>query len=364
MLDLNPSLTLACRDEQERRYQAPQDSDLCSESAHTLCDGCNKKVKKVLRKIDDAEQGKVTVSGTVDAAILIKKLAKAGKHAELLLPKGGNSVNNTKPQQKENGKPQKGGGGGVGGGGPAAKDPKGQLQQQQLELLQQLKGFKDLKLPPLKDQKNVKFALPLEDGSDFDDELDGDYDDEDDEGFDDIDGFEDDLDADPKQTKQHDFDFLLKGGSAAAGGGGKKGVGGGGVEIPVQFTGGGKKGDKGGGGGDKDAKNGGKSNKGGDKGGNNGNPNKVMGQPGMGVMQGLPAEAPTGMLPPAAAANAYQQQQYMAAMMQQRAMMNGEYGGYPQMGYMRVAPAPPPPPGEPIGNYYYSDENASWCSIM
>ncbi|RRT35580.1 hypothetical protein B296_00042337 [Ensete ventricosum] len=66
----------------------------------------------------DAEQGKVTVSGDVDPATLVKKLAKAGKHAELLAPKGGNnSCSNQaqkpqpqhgKGQQKDNAKPQKG----------------------------------------------------------------------------------------------------------------------------------------------------------------------------------------------------------------------------------------------------------------
>uniref|UniRef100_A0A2P2MJW3 Transcriptional corepressor SEUSS-like n=1 Tax=Rhizophora mucronata TaxID=61149 RepID=A0A2P2MJW3_RHIMU len=54
------------------------------------CDGCKKKIKKLLQKIDgvytttlNAEQGKVTVTGKVDPAKLIKKLEKSGKHAEL-----------------------------------------------------------------------------------------------------------------------------------------------------------------------------------------------------------------------------------------------------------------------------------------
>ncbi|KAH6802177.1 Heavy metal transport/detoxification superfamily protein [Perilla frutescens var. frutescens] len=54
------------------------------------CDGCKKKVKKILQRIEgvyqvmvDAEQQKVSISGGVDSAILIKKLVKAGKHAEL-----------------------------------------------------------------------------------------------------------------------------------------------------------------------------------------------------------------------------------------------------------------------------------------
>ncbi|KAJ7943027.1 Heavy metal-associated domain protein [Quillaja saponaria] len=54
------------------------------------CDGCRQKVKKILQRIEgvyqvaiDAEQQKVTVSGSVDFATLIKKLIRAGKHAEL-----------------------------------------------------------------------------------------------------------------------------------------------------------------------------------------------------------------------------------------------------------------------------------------
>ncbi|KDP28127.1 hypothetical protein JCGZ_13898 [Jatropha curcas] len=54
------------------------------------CEGCKKKVKKVLHGIDgvymtdvDSRQHKVTVTGNVDAETLIKKLARSGKHAEL-----------------------------------------------------------------------------------------------------------------------------------------------------------------------------------------------------------------------------------------------------------------------------------------
>ncbi|XP_028775936.1 heavy metal-associated isoprenylated plant protein 36-like [Neltuma alba] len=54
------------------------------------CEGCKKKVKKVLQGIDgvyitevDSQQHKVTVTGNVDANILIKKLVRSGKLAEL-----------------------------------------------------------------------------------------------------------------------------------------------------------------------------------------------------------------------------------------------------------------------------------------
>ncbi|CAL9152639.1 unnamed protein product [Musa hybrid cultivar] len=104
------------------------------------CNGCKKKVKNLLQKVDgvyttsiDVEQGRVTVvSGDVDPATLIKKLCKAGKHAELLAPKNGNIIINQgqkpqprhgKAQQQDNGKQPKGGngGGGGGGGGSATK---------------------------------------------------------------------------------------------------------------------------------------------------------------------------------------------------------------------------------------------------
>ncbi|KAG8656111.1 hypothetical protein MANES_04G096100v8 [Manihot esculenta] len=54
------------------------------------CDGCKRKVKKVLQSIEgvlkteiDTLQPKVTVLGNVDPQILIRKLLKAGKQAEL-----------------------------------------------------------------------------------------------------------------------------------------------------------------------------------------------------------------------------------------------------------------------------------------
>ncbi|XP_021899041.1 heavy metal-associated isoprenylated plant protein 35 [Carica papaya] len=54
------------------------------------CEGCKRKVKRILTNIDgvyqttiDLRQQKVTVTGNVEAETLIKKLVKAGKHAEL-----------------------------------------------------------------------------------------------------------------------------------------------------------------------------------------------------------------------------------------------------------------------------------------
>ncbi|KAJ8752438.1 hypothetical protein K2173_004074 [Erythroxylum novogranatense] len=55
------------------------------------CDGCKRKVKKALQGIEgvvrtelDPLQPKVTIFGNVDPKILIKRLLKAGKQAELL----------------------------------------------------------------------------------------------------------------------------------------------------------------------------------------------------------------------------------------------------------------------------------------
>ncbi|XP_022770946.1 heavy metal-associated isoprenylated plant protein 35-like [Durio zibethinus] len=54
------------------------------------CEGCKKKVKKLLQAIDgvyettiDSQQHKVTVTGSVDPETLIKKLNKSGKSVEL-----------------------------------------------------------------------------------------------------------------------------------------------------------------------------------------------------------------------------------------------------------------------------------------
>ncbi|KAG5231762.1 heavy metal-associated isoprenylated plant protein [Salix suchowensis] len=74
------------------------------------CEGCKKKVKKVLQSIDgvyktdvDSHRHKVTVTGNVDAQALIKKLMRSGKYAELWpensadkVKKSGKSKNNDK----------------------------------------------------------------------------------------------------------------------------------------------------------------------------------------------------------------------------------------------------------------------------
>ncbi|KAG6472087.1 hypothetical protein ZIOFF_069542 [Zingiber officinale] len=192
----------------------------CTLKVNIHCDGCKKKVKKLLHKVDgvyttsiDAEEGKVTVSGNVDPAALLKKLAKAGKHAELLAPKACN--NDQKPQlqlQKQDGK---GGGNGIidGGGG---KDPKlqqskpipqqqqqqqqlqQQLFQQHLQQLQKVKAannvlmppMKLLNLPPQKSLKSVNFEFPPKGFQGYDDDDEDDFEEEDDLDENDMDEFD------------------------------------------------------------------------------------------------------------------------------------------------------------------------------
>ncbi|XP_059670742.1 heavy metal-associated isoprenylated plant protein 37-like [Cornus florida] len=64
--------------------------ETCVLKVQIHCHGCRQKVKKLLKRIEgvyivdvDAEQQKVTVTGTVDSATLIMKLGRSGKHAEL-----------------------------------------------------------------------------------------------------------------------------------------------------------------------------------------------------------------------------------------------------------------------------------------
>ncbi|XP_047319387.1 heavy metal-associated isoprenylated plant protein 32-like [Impatiens glandulifera] len=303
----------------------------CVLKVNIHCDGCKDKVKKILQKIDgvyttkiDAEQGKVTVSGNVEAATLIKKLAKNGKHAEIW---GGatkpannnlnNQLKNVQIEQAKSGNVNK-------GGQKGSNQPKGGAQQQQKQqglnpqqplqqkqqgmmnmnpqLLQQMKGFQDLsKLPPqAKDlgkmglpnnpnqiKKTVKFKLPEED--ELSDEFDEDeFDDEDDYDDDELD---DDTAYPPSQQqvpnkgkpnfmgngqgggKQQQMGNMMMnvqnkggGGGGNNGGNAKKGAGGGGGgNAPVQMNGGKK--DGGGGNGNKNQNQGGGGGKNGGCGG-------------------------------------------------------------------------------------------------
>ncbi|KAL8094536.1 hypothetical protein AgCh_036172 [Apium graveolens] len=75
------------------------------------CEGCKKKVKKVLQSIEgvymtvvDSEEHRVTVTGNVDGPQLIKKLLKSGKQAELL-PQASQQVDKT-PNKSKNKQPK------------------------------------------------------------------------------------------------------------------------------------------------------------------------------------------------------------------------------------------------------------------
>uniref|UniRef100_A0A5B6ZI78 HMA domain-containing protein n=1 Tax=Davidia involucrata TaxID=16924 RepID=A0A5B6ZI78_DAVIN len=81
----------------------------CVLKVNIHCDGCKQKVKKLLQRIEgvyqvniDAEQQRVSVSGSVDSATLIKKLVKAGKHAELWSQKSNQNQNQNQNQKANN----------------------------------------------------------------------------------------------------------------------------------------------------------------------------------------------------------------------------------------------------------------------
>ncbi|KAK9671892.1 hypothetical protein RND81_12G062100 [Saponaria officinalis] len=70
------------------------------------CVGCKREVKKLLQNIEgvystsiDSQQQKVTVTGNIDAEILVKKLLKTGKHAEIWEEK---SSDKSKKNEKQN----------------------------------------------------------------------------------------------------------------------------------------------------------------------------------------------------------------------------------------------------------------------
>eukprot|EP00250_Pteridium_aquilinum_P001114 c11321_g1_i1 orf=100-735(+) len=127
---------MAPPDKKSEGGKAPAKVETINLKVFIHCEGCKKKVKKILHQIDgvetveiDASLGKVTVTGTVDSTALIKKLDKAGKVAELL-PGNAKGKEQQKDQAKvenkevkkvrfeegEGDKKGKGGGGGGEGG--------------------------------------------------------------------------------------------------------------------------------------------------------------------------------------------------------------------------------------------------------
>ncbi|CAN8269928.1 unnamed protein product [Cochlearia groenlandica] len=292
----------------------------CVLKVNIHCDGCKQKVKKILQKIEgvfttkiDAEQGKVTVSGTVDPSLLIKKLAKSGKHAEIWgAPKTNNNNNNPNQSQIDNGKNGGSGGGGNnkkgqknngGGGGNSNNGPEMGQQVNTWQQIQKMKGFQDMKLKDLKgsvpvnkNQKGGKFEAFDDDDDEFsDDEFDDEFSDDDDDEFDD-----DEFDDLPPLTKMKPNiptaqqmmmmnaqknanlggDTAKNAAKGVPGGGGGKG-GGSGSGKGGSCGGGGGKGGPGGGAGGKSgfSGGGGGGGKGGPGGGGGGGKNGGGGQP-------------------------------------------------------------------------------------
>ncbi|GLT57249.1 hypothetical protein SLA2020_302360 [Shorea laevis] len=72
---------------------------------HVDCQGCQQKVKKLLKKIEgvysvkiDAEHQVVIVTGVVDPMTLVKKLVKSGKHAEVWSPSSNQRLGQEQPK--------------------------------------------------------------------------------------------------------------------------------------------------------------------------------------------------------------------------------------------------------------------------
>ncbi|KAG6431109.1 hypothetical protein SASPL_109184 [Salvia splendens] len=354
----------------------------------------------------ESEQGKVTVSGNVDAGTLIKKLSKKGKHAEIWgSPKpNNNNNNNASPSKNANPKdannkvqppppPPKDSGGNKGG------LPQG-LTPQQIKGFQDLKlgpqFMNDVKLPPLNanpnpgNQKAMKPSLPEDEGlsdDEFDDE-DEDYDeDEDDEDLDDA------ATRTPPQRPNMMMPQMKKK-AANAGGNGKNKEGGGGAgggTIPIQRMNHGGAGKKGG------NQNQGKDGKKG--GGGAANTHNFIPNKGGGNDVGPMGNMPMPKLPPMAnlaavngggAGSGYFQggppgpnqmgenhlyQQQVAPMMMNQQRAAGKEGFQPMM----YAPLPPDvnymppyppypypaPPGVLVDQFsMFNDENTSSCSVM
>ncbi|KAJ8510625.1 hypothetical protein OPV22_001059 [Ensete ventricosum] len=91
-----------------------EEKKTCVLKVRLCCVGCQKKIKKLLLKIDGVHavdidgKEKVTVTGNVDPEVLIRQLQQIGEKAELLATKDGN----TQPQ-KEDIKSRAGGSGGT-----------------------------------------------------------------------------------------------------------------------------------------------------------------------------------------------------------------------------------------------------------
>ncbi|RLM69310.1 neurogenic protein mastermind-like [Panicum miliaceum] len=318
------------------------------------CDGCKKKVTKVLSKIEGVYQidiekleGKVTVTGQMDLDTVFYQLRKAGKRAHLW----GATANPGVPSHVQ--QLQLGGGGGdqqlkdnggngqpKGGAGADATMAMPQATPQQLREQLQQQLMKGMQLPPQlmgmggkmplpaaaapANPKAVKFNVPGNDDDESGDEFD------DDEDFED-DGLDDDMYDDAKMMMKP---MAMPPAAGGAGGSGVK-KGGTGNVMPVQVKGNASNGGKmvpgaklnlsGAGG---SGKNGGavqpRNGKGGAPGGGNlqpGQGKKVSGAGGPSAGIGGPMMGMGGMPPP-----------QPAAMTMRPPNMMGGAGGYPAAG--------------------------------
>ncbi|CAK9181488.1 unnamed protein product [Ilex paraguariensis] len=99
MPTMNNARYLATTNLQRRTYDYTSHNSCTKVNIH--CQGCERDIKKLLKKIPgvcsteiDAEQGTVTVSGTVHPQTVITILGKAGKVAELLPEQSFPAANN------------------------------------------------------------------------------------------------------------------------------------------------------------------------------------------------------------------------------------------------------------------------------
>ncbi|CAK8573934.1 unnamed protein product [Lathyrus sativus] len=130
----------------------------CVLKVNIHCDGCKQKVKKLLQRIEgvyqvqiDGEQQKVTVSGSVDAETLIKKLLRSGKYAELWSQKTNNNQNQ---KQKNNN---------------VVKDDKNKGQKQ--GLVKGLEAFKNQKFPAFISEEDGEYYGYVDDEEEEDEEM-------------------------------------------------------------------------------------------------------------------------------------------------------------------------------------------------
>ncbi|MFS7915047.1 putative heavy metal-associated domain, HMA, heavy metal-associated domain superfamily [Helianthus anomalus] len=154
----------------------------CTLKVDIHCDGCKQKVKKILQKIEgvykvgvDSEQGKVTVSGIVDPPMLIEKLKKRRKYAQVLGVSKENHQPMNKQQLEDNEKHGKKEGGENNkhqqlGSGKSDGEQKSQQPQQQLKDLKLPPQLKDMKLPFIIDVKCGHKSVPESDDDDDEEE--------------------------------------------------------------------------------------------------------------------------------------------------------------------------------------------------